>query len=73
MWLVCPKQESEMGKNFFDSGKFQEILEKLEATKKDKFQVVQKKDTVRFVVQEIPDIQGAFQYLKELAMSELHA
>jgi len=73
MWLVCPKQESEMGKNFFDSGKFQEILEKLEATKKDKFQVVQKKDTVRFVVQEIPDIQGAFQYLKELFMSELHA
>jgi len=73
MWLVCPKQESEMGKSFFDSGKFQEILEKLEATKKDKFQVIQKKETVRFVVQEIPDIQGAFQYLKELAMSELHA
>jgi transcription-repair coupling factor (superfamily II helicase) len=72
MWLVCPKQETEMGKNFFDSGKFQEILEKLEATKKDKFQVVQKKDTVRFVVQEIPDIEGAFEYLKELALKELH-
>jgi transcription-repair coupling factor (superfamily II helicase) len=73
MWLVCPKQETKMGQNFFDSGKFQEILEKLEATKKDKFQVVQKKDTVRFVVQEIPDIDGAHKYLKELAMSELHA
>lgn len=73
MWLVCPKQETEMGKNFFDSGKFQEVLEKLEATKKDKFQVIQKKDTVRFVVQEIPTIVAALEYLKNLAMSELHA
>lgn len=73
MWLVCPKQETEMGENFFDSGQFQDILEKLETTKKDKFQVVQKKDTVRFVVQEIPDINSAYKYLKELTMSELHA
>ena len=73
MWLVCPKQDTEMGGNFFDSGKFQDILEKLEVTKKDNFQVVQKKDTVRFVVQEIPDIQAAYEYLKELAVSELHA
>ncbi|MGN8224026.1 transcription-repair coupling factor [Gracilimonas sp. BCB1] len=73
MWLVCPKQETEMGANFFDSGKFQGILEKLEITKKDKFQVIQKKNTVRFVVQEIPDVKAAYEYLKELAMSELHA
>ncbi|MEQ8525421.1 transcription-repair coupling factor [Gracilimonas sp.] len=73
MWLVCPKQETEMGASFFDSGKFQDILEKLEATKKDNFQVVQKKDTVRFVIQEIPDIPTAYEYLKELALSELHA
>lgn len=73
MWLVCPKQDTEMGQNFFDSGRFQEILEKLEATKKDQFQVVQKKDTVRFVVKDIPDIKAAYEYLKQLAMSELHA
>jgi len=73
MWLVCPKQDSEMGQAFFDSGKFQEVLETIEATKKDKFQVVQKKDTVRFVIQDIPNIKVAYEYLKELAMSELHA
>jgi transcription-repair coupling factor (superfamily II helicase) len=72
MWLVCPKQESEMGQNFFDSGKFQEILEKLEITRKEKFQVIQKKETVRFVVQEIPTIEAAYEYLKELVLSELH-
>jgi transcription-repair coupling factor (superfamily II helicase) len=73
MWLVCPKQDTEMGANFFDSGKFQDILEKLEASRKDKFQVVQKRDTVRFVIQDIPDCESAYEYLKELAMSELHA
>lgn len=73
MWLVCPKQDSEMGQVFYDSGKFQEILEKLEASKKDKFQVIQKKEAVRYVVQEIPNIEAAYEYLKELAMSELHA
>lgn len=73
MWLVCPKQDSDMGQDFFDNGKFQEILEKLEETKKGLFKVVQKKDTVRFVVHEIPNILSATEYLKELAMSTLHA
>ncbi len=73
MWIICPKQDSEMGRSFFDSGKFQEVLEKLEAIKKDKFKVIQKKETVRFVVHEIPDIESAYEFLKELAMSELHA
>lgn len=73
MWLVCPKQESEMGKIFYDSGKFQEVLEKIEAERKGKFQVVQKKDTVRFVIQDIPDIKAALEFLKGLVLSEIHA
>lgn len=70
IWLVCPKQDSEMGKAFFDSGKFQEVLEKIEATKKDKFQLVQKKDTVRFAIQEISGMEDAADYLKELILEE---
>ncbi|MAO64657.1 MAG: transcription-repair coupling factor [Balneola sp.] len=73
MWLVCPKQDSEMGKAFFDSGRFNEVLEKIEATKKDNFQVVQKNDTVRFVIQNIPDLDGAVEYLKTLAQQEVPA
>ncbi|HET8866669.1 MAG TPA: transcription-repair coupling factor [Gracilimonas sp.] len=73
MWLVCPKQESDMGKRFYDSGKFQEILEKIEADKKNKFQVIQKKDTVRFVIEEIPDKEAALKFLKGLVLSEIHA
>jgi len=73
MWMVCPKQDSDAGKNFFDSGKFQEILEKIEELKGDKFQVIQKKDTVRFVVQEIADIEEALSFLKQINKAEVHA
>ncbi|HKK26111.1 MAG TPA: hypothetical protein VJ941_10815, partial [Gracilimonas sp.] len=73
MWMVCPKQDSDAGKNFFDTGKFQEILEKIEELKGDKFQVIQKKDTVRFVVQEIADIEEALSFLKQLNKAEVHA
>lgn len=73
MWLVCPKQSSDMGKKFYDSGKFQEILEKIESARKDKFQLVQKKDSVRFVVQDIPDIEAALEFLIKMLLSEIHA
>lgn len=73
MWLVCPKQDSEMGKAFFDSGQFNEVLGKLEATRKDNFQVVQKKETVRFVVHDIADLKGAVEYLKTLIQKEVPA
>ncbi|MDR9419218.1 transcription-repair coupling factor [Gracilimonas sp.] len=73
MWLVCPKQDSELGEQFFDSGKFQEVLEKIETEKQDNFQVIQKKDTVRFVIQEIPDMRAALEFLKVLVLSEIHA
>lgn len=73
MWLVCPKQDSEMGQVFYDSGKFQKILEKIETDRKGKFQVVQKKDTVRFVIQDIPDVHAALEFLKGLVLNEAHA
>lgn len=72
MWMICPKQDSDAGKNFFDGGKFQEILESIEQLKNDKFQVIQKKDTVRFVIQEIPDIEEALSFLKQLYKAEVH-
>ncbi|SMO75318.1 transcription-repair coupling factor [Gracilimonas mengyeensis] len=73
MWTICPKQDSELGHAFYDSGKFQDILEKLEMTRKNKFQVVQKKDTVRFAIQDIPDMEAAVEYLKELSGEEVAA
>lgn len=73
MWLVCPKQDSEMGQAFYDSGRFHSVLEKLETTRKDNFKVIQKKDSVRFVVHEIPDMEAAAEYLKTLVEEEVPA
>ncbi|MTI87572.1 MAG: transcription-repair coupling factor [Balneolaceae bacterium] len=73
MWVLCPKQDSDIGRHFFDSGKFQEMLEKIEALKGDKFRLIQKKDRVRFVIHEIEDVEAAYQFLKELASHKVHA
>lgn len=73
MWLLCPKQDSEIGKNFYDNGKFQELLEKTEQLKGNDFQLVQKNDSVRFVIQNIPDIPAALDFLKLLTATEEHA
>lgn len=67
MWCVCPKTGTELGDQYFESGKFQENLDKLERIKPGKFQVVQKKEVLRFVIQDIPDYQSAYEFLKRLA------
>ena len=66
MWCICPKTGSELGDQYFQSGRFQKTLEKLEKLKPELFQVIQKKDTVRFAIQEIPDYEVALAFLKEL-------
>jgi transcription-repair coupling factor (superfamily II helicase) len=71
MWVICPKQDSELGQQFYDSGKFHQVLEKLEITRKNKFKVIQKKDTVRFAIQDIPDIEAAADFLKDLLHEEV--
>jgi len=68
MWLICPKTGSEMGEFYYKNNMFQQTLEKLESIKKDKFQLIQKDDIVRFVIQEIPDYQAALIFLKKLSM-----
>lgn len=67
MWCVCPKTGSELGNQYFESNLFQKTLDRLEKLKPDLFQVVQKKEVLRFVVQEIPDYKEAYLFLKKLA------
>ncbi len=67
MWCVCPKTGSELGNQYFESDKFQNTLDRLEKLKPELFQVVQKNEVLRFVIQEIPDYKAAFLFLKTLA------
>lgn len=67
MWCICPKTGSELGNQYFESNKFQKTLDRLEKLKPELFQVVQKNEVLRFVIQEIPDYKEAFMFLKKLA------
>lgn len=67
MWAVCPKSDSKLANAFYESGKFQSILKGLENVKPDKFQLIQKNEAVRLAIQDIPDVFGATEFLKELA------
>ena len=66
MWAVCPKPESKIGTHFYDSGKFQAIMEGLGKLRTDKYQLVQKNDTMRFAIQDIEDIFAVTPFLKQL-------
>lgn len=63
MWLVCPKQNSDLGVKFYEN-RFQPLLKTLQAEAADRLQVVQKKNRVRFVIQDIPGLDAAADFLK---------
>ena len=67
MWCICPKTGSELGNQYFESGKFQKTLNRLEKLKPDQFQVVQKDKVLRFVIRNIPNYDEAYSFLKKLA------
>lgn len=67
MWLICPKAGTDIGDYYYKNNVFQSTLQKLEKAKKDKFQVIQKNDVVRFAVQDVPNYETAFTFLKKLS------
>lgn len=70
MWLVCPKNESELGKQFYDTGYFQQLLSDIQADKKHPYNVVQKKNAVTLVISNIRGTDAAAEYLGHLTPFE---
>lgn len=70
MWLVCPKNDSELGVEFYGDH-FQPLLKALQKKAEGRFKVIQKDDRVRFVIHEIPDIEAASRFLKELKIERV--
>ncbi|EPJ47217.1 MAG: hypothetical protein OFPI_32090 [Osedax symbiont Rs2] len=68
LWAVCPKADSKLADPFYEGGKFQAILKQLETLRPNKFQLIQKNDSVRLAIQEIPDVFGATKFLKDLSV-----
>lgn len=71
IWLLCPKNESELGDHFYDSGLFQKTLKKIQSFKSYPYQVVQKNDAVTFVISNIPTVDAAITYLQILQRTEV--
>jgi len=69
MWLECPKHDSELGEEFYGE-RFQSVLRRLQTKAEGRFEVIQKDDRVRFVIQEIPDLQAAAKFLRELSSTD---
>ncbi len=65
-WIICPKADSKTGSLFFDSGKFQQLLAKLEKLKPNQFQLIQKNDTLRLIIKDIPNLKAVIELLKNL-------
>ncbi|MDZ7660606.1 transcription-repair coupling factor [Fodinibius sp.] len=68
MWMECPKHDSDLGEEFYGD-RFQHVLKKMQKEAEGRYEVIQKEDRVRFVIQEIPDLEAAATFLKELAPS----
>ena len=66
MWLLCPNADNQTGKNFFDTGLFQNQLNIIQKQSGENYKIVQKKDSVRIIIQDISDPLEALEYLKRL-------
>ncbi|HET6527727.1 MAG TPA: transcription-repair coupling factor, partial [Balneolaceae bacterium] len=65
MWLECPKQDSELGEEFYGE-RFQSFLQLLQNKAEGRFKLIQKDDKVRFVIQEIAGLEEAAEFLNDL-------
>lgn len=67
MWLVCPKQKTELGVEFYEN-RFHDLLKNLQDDVAERLNVVQKKNRVRFVINEISGLEAAVNFLKSIIM-----
>ena len=76
IWIQFPKNDSPLGKQFYDSGYFQTLLKDIRENDAHKFEVIQKNNTVTLVIHDIPTPFDAKNYIGKLteyqAENEIH-
>ncbi|MEX0944835.1 MAG: transcription-repair coupling factor [Balneolaceae bacterium] len=65
-WLVCPKNSSDMGTYFYESGLFQLILKQIENNDQVPGQIIQKNETVTCIINRIQDMDDLIDFLVQL-------
>ncbi|TNE70834.1 transcription-repair coupling factor [bacterium] len=63
MWLQCLNPKTELGKHFFDDGRFQQLVQQLQSSATNRFSLAQKDDIVRFVITDINTLDDAVEFL----------
>lgn len=71
MWLECPNAKLDRGAVFFEKGLFQKLLKRIEMVIGKEYRLVQKDDTVRIVLEDIPDIGKALSVMRAIAGVEI--
>lgn len=63
MWLLCPSTKNDLGKRFYDEGKFQDLVDRLTKAAPERLNVIQKDDQVRLVILGIDTVSHAVAFL----------
>lgn len=66
IWLLCPKSDRPLGEHFYGNGLFQQLLQRIQETDGDSYQLIQKKEAVRIVLQDVPGLKAARDRLLQL-------
>jgi transcription-repair coupling factor (superfamily II helicase) len=69
LWLECPNAKSDRGGIFYEKGLFQSLLSKIEHVFGKDYKIAQKDDTVRIILNNIPNLNSAFDTIAKIAES----
>lgn len=70
MWLQLLSTKTREGKSYYEDGRFQQLLAILQEKAADRYKIIQKDDTVRLNIDDIPDIEAAVAFMHELIPDE---
>jgi transcription-repair coupling factor (superfamily II helicase) len=67
MWLQAPDSKTNAGAHFYEEGVFQKIMDRINKIAADRYQLSQKDDNVRLIIQNIGNLNDAYDFLLELS------
>ncbi|PWN07485.1 transcription-repair coupling factor [Rhodohalobacter mucosus] len=70
MWLLGPQDSASYGLQFYRSGYFQQLMREVQSRNDHPFKVVQKKNAITLVIENISNTEEAIHYLRQLTPYE---
>jgi transcription-repair coupling factor (superfamily II helicase) len=66
MWCMCPKVKSDLGRSYYDTPLFTNILNQIKKVFGDKHTIIQKEDAIRFLFEDVATMSDAIDLLKKI-------